>query len=130
VRRRIASRSAKPPSAEHGGGIFARVSACPSGATHLIRSNTDADAIPRTIVCVFAKNRAALTSAQASYWMMVVRGTASRQQRFNKMKKPVTAVSILLVAALTMGVAVAQRMEHRAQQDRFSFGAPVEQATQ
>jgi hypothetical protein len=62
--------------------------------------------------------------------MMVVRGTASRHQRFNKMKKPVTAVSILLVAALTMGVAVAQRMEHRAQQDRFSFGAPVEQATQ
>jgi hypothetical protein len=46
------------------------------------------------------------------------------------MKKPVTAVSILLVAALTMGVAVAQRMEHRAQQDRFSFGAPTEQATQ
>ena len=62
--------------------------------------------------------------------MMGTRGTASRQERFNEMKKPVTALSLLLVAALTMGVAVAQRMEQRAQQDRFSFGAPTEQATQ
>ena len=42
--------------------------------------------------------------------------------RLKIMKKPLTAVSILVIAALTIGVAVAQRMEHRAQQDRFSFG--------
>jgi hypothetical protein len=38
------------------------------------------------------------------------------------MKKPITALSILIIAALTMGVAVAERMEQRAQQDRISFG--------
>jgi hypothetical protein len=38
------------------------------------------------------------------------------------MKKPITALSILIIAALTIGVAVAQRMDQRAQQDRFSFG--------
>ena len=46
------------------------------------------------------------------------------------MKKPITAISILVIAALTIGVAVAQRMEHRAQQDRFSFGAATEHAAQ
>ena len=38
------------------------------------------------------------------------------------MKKPITILSVLLVAVLTMGVAVAQRMEQRAEQDRFSVG--------
>jgi hypothetical protein len=38
------------------------------------------------------------------------------------MKKPVTVLSLLFIAVLTMGVAVAERMEQRAQQDRFSFG--------
>jgi hypothetical protein len=38
------------------------------------------------------------------------------------MKKSVTALSILVIAALTMGMALAERMEQRAQQDRFSFG--------
>jgi hypothetical protein len=47
------------------------------------------------------------------------------------MKKPITALSILIIAALTIGVAVAQRMDHRAQQDRFSFGTePTEFAAQ
>lgn len=41
----------------------------------------------------------------------------------NKMlKKPVTIVSILTVAVLTIGVAVAERMELRASEDRFSVG--------
>ncbi|HEV8391466.1 MAG TPA: hypothetical protein VGQ35_16565 [Dongiaceae bacterium] len=39
------------------------------------------------------------------------------------MKKPITALSVLIIAALTIGVAVAGRMEQRAQHDRFSFGA-------
>ena len=38
------------------------------------------------------------------------------------MKKPITILSVLFIAALTMGVAVADRLEQRAQQDRFSFG--------
>jgi len=38
------------------------------------------------------------------------------------MKKPLTALSILVIAALTMGMALAERMEHRAQQDRLSVG--------
>lgn len=50
--------------------------------------------------------------------------------RKNTMKKPLTAISILVIAALTVGVAVAQRMEHRAQQDRFSFGAGADYAAQ
>ncbi len=50
--------------------------------------------------------------------------------RQNTMKKPLTAVSILVIAALTVGVAVAQRMEHRSQQDRFSFGENTQQAAQ
>lgn len=50
--------------------------------------------------------------------------------RMNTMKKPLTAISILVIAALTVGVAVAQRMEHRAQQDRFSFGANTDYPAQ
>jgi hypothetical protein len=46
------------------------------------------------------------------------------------MRKPFTVLSLLFIAAFTMGVAVAQRMEQRAQQDRFSLGEPTEQATQ
>lgn len=38
------------------------------------------------------------------------------------MRKPITVLSVLIIAALTMGVAVAERMEERAQQDRFSVG--------
>jgi hypothetical protein len=38
------------------------------------------------------------------------------------MKKPLTVLSVLIIAALTMGMALAERMEQRAQQDRFSFG--------
>ena len=39
-----------------------------------------------------------------------------------EMKKPITILSVLLIAVLTMGVAVAERMGQRAQADRFSFG--------
>lgn len=39
-----------------------------------------------------------------------------------EMKKPITILSVLFIAALTMGMAVAEHMEQRAQQDRFSFG--------
>ena len=47
------------------------------------------------------------------------------------MKKPITALSILIIVALTMGVAVAQRLDQRAQHDRFSFGTePTDFAAQ
>jgi hypothetical protein len=46
----------------------------------------------------------------------------ARRRRLRNMKKPITALSILIIAALTIGVAVAERMGQRAQQDRFSFG--------
>jgi hypothetical protein len=63
--------------------------------------------------------------------MMAIReGTAAQQARFNNMRKPFTVLSLLFIAALTMGVAVAQRMEQRAQQDRFSLGESTEYATQ
>jgi hypothetical protein len=39
------------------------------------------------------------------------------------MKKPITILSVMIIAALTIGVAVAERIGQRAQQDRFSFGA-------
>ena len=63
--------------------------------------------------------------------MMAIReGTASRPARFIKMRKPATVLSLLFIAALTMGVAVAQRMEQRAQQDRFSLGETIEYSAQ
>ena len=46
------------------------------------------------------------------------------------MKKPLAILSVLVIAALTMGMAVAQHMEQRAQQDRFSFGESTQQAAQ
>ena len=39
------------------------------------------------------------------------------------MKKPITAIAIAAIAILTIGVAVAQRAEQRAAEDRFSMGA-------
>ena len=62
--------------------------------------------------------------------MMTITRRNPHQSALNTMKKPLTAISILVIAALTIGVAVAQRMEQRAQQDRFSFGATTEQAAQ
>lgn len=38
------------------------------------------------------------------------------------MRKPITVLSILVVAAMTLGSAVAEHFEKRAQHDRFSFG--------
>ena len=37
--------------------------------------------------------------------------------------KPITVLSVLFIAALSLGVAVAERTEERAQHDRLSFGA-------
>lgn len=54
--------------------------------------------------------------------MMIVTRRNSHQSALNTMKKPLTAISILVIAALTMGMALAERMEQRAQQDRLSFG--------
>lgn len=62
--------------------------------------------------------------------MMAITRRNSHQSALNTMKKPLTAVSILVIAAFTIGVAVAQRMEQRAQQDRFSFGESTTQAAQ
>ncbi len=39
------------------------------------------------------------------------------------LKRPITLVSVAVIAALTIGVAVAERMELRASEDRFSMGA-------
>jgi hypothetical protein len=46
------------------------------------------------------------------------------------MKKPITILSVMIIAALTIGVAVAGRMEQRAHQDRFFFGSGSETAAQ
>ena len=62
--------------------------------------------------------------------MMSISRRNPRQSALNIMKKPLTALSILVIAALTIGVAVAQRMEQRAQQDRFSFGESATHAAQ
>ncbi|MBA4099168.1 MAG: hypothetical protein C0484_20675 [Rhodospirillum sp.] len=62
--------------------------------------------------------------------MMAITRRHPHQSALNTMKKPLTAISILVIAVLTVGVAVAQRMEHRAQQDRFSFGEAATHATQ
>jgi hypothetical protein len=42
------------------------------------------------------------------------------------MKKPITVLSVLIIAGLTISVALAGRLEQRAQQDRFSFGENIE----
>lgn len=39
------------------------------------------------------------------------------------MKKPITILAVAAIAILTIGVAVAQRVEQRASEDRFSMGA-------
>jgi hypothetical protein len=54
--------------------------------------------------------------------MMVITRRNPHQSALNTMKKPLTILSVLMIAALTMGMAVAQHMEQRAQQDRLSFG--------
>jgi hypothetical protein len=54
--------------------------------------------------------------------MMTITRRNPHQSALNTMKKPLTILSVLVVAALTMGMAVAQHMEQRAQQDRLSFG--------
>ena len=38
-------------------------------------------------------------------------------------KKPITIIAAATIAILTIGVAVAQRAEQRAEEDRFSMGA-------
>jgi hypothetical protein len=38
------------------------------------------------------------------------------------LKKPLTVVSVVLIAAFTIGAAVAERVEQRNSADRFSMG--------
>jgi hypothetical protein len=40
-----------------------------------------------------------------------------------KMKKPITLAPFVLIAALTLSIALADRMKERALHDRFSFDA-------
>jgi len=47
----------------------------------------------------------------------------------SKMTKPITLLSVLVLATLTIGVALAGRLEQRAQQDRFSFGGEPTEVT-
>ena len=54
--------------------------------------------------------------------MMSITRRNSHQRALHTMKKPLTILSVLVIAALTMGMALAQHMEQRAEQDRFSFG--------
>jgi hypothetical protein len=54
--------------------------------------------------------------------MMSIARSNPHQRAFDTMNKPLTALSILVIAALTMGMALAERMEQRAQQDRLSIG--------
>ena len=54
--------------------------------------------------------------------MMSITRRNSHQRALNTMKKPLTILSVLVIAAFTMGMALAQHMEQRASQDRFSFG--------
>jgi hypothetical protein len=45
-----------------------------------------------------------------------------------KMKKPITIAPLVLIAALTLSIALADRMKERTAHDRFSFddSAPAE----
>jgi hypothetical protein len=54
--------------------------------------------------------------------MMIVTRRNPHQSALNTMKKPLTILAVLIIATLTMGMAVAEHMEQRAQQDRLSFG--------
>jgi len=54
--------------------------------------------------------------------MIAINRTNPHQHALNTMKKPLTILSVLVIAAFTMGMALAQHMEQRAQQDRFSLG--------
>ena len=60
--------------------------------------------------------------------MMTTRGTALHPAQLSNMKKPITALSVLVIAALTLGVAVAERMEQRASEDRLSIGDVADQS--
>jgi len=54
--------------------------------------------------------------------MMSIARRNPHQGALDTMKKPLAILSILVIAALTMGMALAERMEQRAQQDRLSIG--------
>ncbi len=86
--------------------------------------------IQRTLVCVSANISACINDCSNKLDDDDHHQKEPASSALNTMKKPLTAISILVIAALTIGVAVAQRMEQRAQQDRFSFGATTEQAAQ
>lgn len=58
-----------------------------------------------------------------------MRSAEGRARRQSKMTKPITILSVLIIATLTIGVALAGRLEQRAQQDRFSFGGEPTEVT-
>jgi hypothetical protein len=78
--------------------------------------------IQRTLVCVSANISACINDCSNKLADDDITRRNSHQSALNTMKKPLTILSVLIVAALTMGMAVAQHMEQRAQQDRLSFG--------
>jgi hypothetical protein len=78
--------------------------------------------IQRTLVCVSANVSVCINDCSNKLADDDHTRRNPHQSALNTMKKPLTILSVLIVAALTMGMAVAQHMEQRAQQDRLSFG--------
>jgi hypothetical protein len=97
-----------------------------SGAHHSIRPKANADVIQRTVVCDSANVSACINDCSNKLADDVHQRNRTASARFNKMKKPLAILSILVIAALTMGMALAERMEQRAQQDRLSVGATAQ----
>ena len=78
--------------------------------------------IRRTLVCVSVNVGAGINDCSNKLDDDEHQQKEPASKRVNTMKKPLTALSILVIAALTMGMALAERMEQRAQQDRLSVG--------
>jgi hypothetical protein len=58
-----------------------------------------------------------------AHHLLMTRSTLTPSIAMNEtLKKPLTVVSIVLVAAFTIGAAVAERVEQRNFEDRFSMG--------
>jgi hypothetical protein len=101
-----------------------------SDAHHSNRPKTNAEVIQRTLVCDSANIGARINDCSNKLVDDGVTEGTRTNACFDTMKKPLTALSILVIAALTMGMALAERMEQRAQQDRFSFGDTIGYAAQ
>ena len=78
--------------------------------------------IRRTLVCVSVNVGACINDYSNKLDDDEHQQKEPASKRVNTMKKPLTALSILVIAALTMGMALAERMDQRAQQDRLSVG--------